>query len=205
MDGYICWELGEHSLEYYDDEHLYLVDALPVDSITQILGKRYSKEYADIDPTVLRNATRKGTKVHEAIECWCKGDDEEKKSLEADYPEVRSFKTLKRLYDFEVLENEMPVILWDKKGEVVAAGRLDMVIKMDGKIGGADIKRTSSVNKEKFGYQLNLYRLAYMQTYGVEWEFLRIIHVREDVKQFIELPINEEMTWKLIEEYKNGR
>lgn len=199
MNDYEVWEIGEHTLEYYDDEHLYLVDGIPVDSITQILGKKFKGEYENINSEVLRRAAEKGTVVHKAIEDWCKG------GVNSGFPELRSFKTLKRLYDFEVLENETPVILKDQNGEVIAAGRLDLVLKMDDKIGGADIKRTATINKEKFGYQLNLYRIAYRQCYGVEWEFLRIVHVREDKKSFIEIPINEDMTWDLIEEYKNGR
>ena len=112
---------------------------------------------------------------------------------------------------FEVVENETPVILYKDNGPI-AAGRLDLVIRMRMKsdngntgwdaIGGADIKRTSALDKDYLAYQLNLYRIAYRQSYGVEWEFIRGIHLRgEDTRKFVSLPINEEMAWQLVNEY----
>jgi hypothetical protein len=93
----------------------------------------------------------------------------------------------------------VPVIL-ERDGKPIAAGRLDLVLMMDGKIGGADIKRVSSLDKEYVGYQLNLYRIAYRQSYGVEWEFIRAIHLRESVRKFVDLPINEDLMWEFLKE-----
>jgi hypothetical protein len=95
----------------------------------------------------------------------------------------------------------MPVILW-MDDEPVSAGRCDLILRMDGKIGGADIKRTSSLNKEYLSYQLNLYRTAFRQSYGVEWEFLRGIHLRGDVRKFVDIPINEEIALQLVQEWR---
>lgn len=203
MDNYECWEIKDRTLEYFDDIHLYLVDGIPVQSITQLIGYKFAGEYANIDKVVLKRASEKGTAVHEAIERYCKYGEE------STLPELSGFKTLKRLYDFEVLENETPVILEDKDGEVIGAGRLDLVLKMDGKVGGGDIKRTASLNKEKLGYQLNLYRIAYRQSYGIQWDFLKGLHLRYDEKhdelkrQMVDIPINEELMWDFIEELKN--
>lgn len=209
MNDYTCWKIGNRYLEFYDDGHLYFVDGIQVPSVSDILKFAFPDEYKGIDPAILEKAANAGTAVHEAIESWCKHqgkfDDVIRQSLEDKYPEVRSFKTLKRLYKFDVLANELPVIVEDKGGDVVAAGRLDLVLEIDGKTGGGDIKRTSSVNKEKFAYQLNIYRLAFERCYGVKWDFLRVVHVRNDVRQFIELPIKEDATWELIEEFKNAR
>ena len=84
----------------------------------------------------------------------------------------------------------------------IAAGRLELVLKMDGKIGGADIKRTSVLDKNYLAYQLNLYRLAYKQSYGVEWEFLRGIHLRDDVRRFVNIPIDEPFILNFINEWR---
>ena len=181
-------------VEYIDDGHIYLVDGIVVPSITQILKHRFGKKYDFVNSDVLKKAADKGTAVHEAIEMWCR------EGIPSDLPEVRNFEFLKKKYGFEVVENEVPVIL-ERDGEPIAAGRLDLVLKMDGHIGGADIKRTSSLDKEYVAYQLNLYRIAYRQCYGVEWEFLRAVHLREDVRKFVVLPINEKMAWKLVDEY----
>ena len=76
---------------------------------------------------------------------------------------------------------------------------------MDGQIGGADIKRTSSLDKEYVAYQLNLYRIAYRQCYGDEWKFLRAIHLRDNVRRFVELPINEKAALELVADYMKGK
>ena len=102
-----------------------------------------------------------------------------------------------------MVDNEVPVLL--SVGDTpVCAGRLDLVIKMDNKLGGADIKRTSSLDKEYLAYQLNLYRIAYRQSYGKTWEFLRGVHLRDNVRRFVEIPINEEMAMELVKEYMKG-
>ena len=79
-----------------------------------------------------------------------------------------------------------------------------MVLEMNGEIGGADIKRTSSLDKDYLFYQLNLYRIAYRQTYGIEWDFLKGIHLREDVRKMVAIPVNENLAWQLVHEYMEG-
>ena len=189
-------ELNGHDFEYFDETHTYLIDGVIVKSITQILKYKFNKKYEGIDKDVLKRAADQGTAVHEAIEEWCKN------GTESNLPEVRNFRFLKNHYKFEVLENEVPVILWNKDNRVIGAGRLDLVLKMDDKIGGADIKRTSTLDKEYLAYQLNLYRIAYRQTYGIEWEFLRGVHLRNDVRKFVNIPIREPEIWKFLEEWE---
>lgn len=191
------WNLGEHTLEFIDDGHIYLCDGIILKSITQILKTRFGGKYKAVDTKTLQAAADRGTATHKAIEDYCK------EGIESDIPELRGFKWLQKQYGFAVLENEVPVILFDD-GKPIAAGRLDLVLEMGGQIGGADIKRTSTLDKEYLGFQLNLYRIAYRQTYGIEWEFLRGVHLRENTRKFVEIPINEGMAWDLINEWKKG-
>lgn len=186
--------INGHTLEFYEDEHVYLVDGVIVPSITQILSHRFGRKYAHVNRDVLRRAAEAGTAVHEAIERYCTTGEE------SDLPELRNFRFLQRQYGFEVLENEVPVILF-LNDVPVAAGRLDLVLKMGDEVGGADIKRTSALDKEYVAYQLNLYRIAYRQCHGIEWEFLRAIHLREDVRKFVTVPVNEDMVWQLVHDY----
>lgn len=190
-------EIQGHILEYYDSDHVYLVDGVIVPSITQILKFRFGKKYDGVSRAVLNRASENGTAVHEAIETLCKTGEI------IDIPEVKNFLFLQRQYKFEVMENEVPVILF-LNDEPVSAGRLDMVLRMNGQIGGADIKRTSALDKEYLALQLNLYRIAYRQCYGVEWEFLRGIHLREDVRKFVTIPVNEDVAWQLVHDYLKG-
>lgn len=188
------WEIAGHVLEYFNDTHEYLVDGVLVPSITQILKIKFGNKYDGVSQKVLNRAAEKGTEVHEAIERYCKTGES------SDLKEVRNFKFLQKQYKFEVLDNEVPIILF-LNDEPVAAGRLDLVLKLDNKIGGGDIKRTATLDKEYLAYQLNLYRIGYRQCYGVEWEFLKGIHLRDDTRKFLNIPINEKMALELVENF----
>ena len=191
------WEIKGHTLEYFDDDHLYLVDGMIVPSITEILKIRFGGKYSHVDSETLKRASESGTKVHEAIEHYVRTGEV------MNFPEVRNFMFLQDRYNFEVCDCEVPVILW-MDDEPVSAGRCDLLIEMDGKIGGADIKRTSSLDKEYLSYQLNLYRTAFRQSYGIEWEFLRGIHLRGDVRKFVNIPINEDVALEIVQEWRNN-
>ena len=143
----------------------------------------------------MQRAAEKGTEVHAAIENYCKtGEDNGLK-------EVHNFKFLQRAYNFKVVGNEIPVILF-MDGTPVSAGRLDLVLEIDGKIGLADIKRTATLDKEYLAYQLNLYRIAYQQCYNTPIDFLKGVHLREDTRKFVDIPINEKMAIELVKEYE---
>ena len=187
-------DIDGHTLEFFEDEHIYLVDGVVVPSITQILAYKFGRKYAYVKRDVLERAAQAGTAVHEAIERYCRDGEE------SDLPELRNFKFLKRQYGFEVWKNEVPVILFDD-GRPIAAGRLDMVIEIDGAIGIADIKRTSALDKEYLAYQLNLYRIAFQQDYDLPINCLYGLHLREGVRKFVRLPINEELALQLAREY----
>ena len=187
--------IAGHDLEFIEDGHIYLVDGVIVPSITEMLKSKFGHKYDFVNEAVLNRAASAGTAVHEAIERYCKTGEE------SDMPEVRNFKFLQKHYGFKAIENEVPVILFDA-GEPIAAGRLDMVIEINGELGGADIKRTSVLDKEYVAYQLNLYRIAYRQSYGIVWQFLRAIHLREDKRKFVTIPIAEDLTKEFIQEWR---
>ena len=196
------WEINGHSLEFEDETHTYICDGIIVPSITQALKFKFKNKYAGIDKDTLQRASEKGTEVHEAIENWCRN------GVDSDLPEVRNFKFLQAQYLFEVEDNEIPVIL-SMDDEPIMAGRLDLVIRQHAEgefaLGLADIKRTSSLDKEYLGLQLNMYRIAYQQCYNKEISFLRGIHLREDVRKFVNIPINEQYTWDFIKDWRaNG-
>lgn len=188
------WEICGHILEYIDSIHTYLVDGVIVPSITQIMKLKFGNKYDGVDKDVLTKAAQKGTEVHEAIEDYCKTGEVK------DLKEVRNFIFLQKHYDFVVLGNEIPIILF-KDGNPIAAGRLDLVLDVNGNIGLGDIKRTSTLDKEYLTYQLNLYRLGYQQCYCKEVKYLSGIHLREDTRKYINIAINEKKAMELIEEY----
>ena len=191
------WEIKGHVLEYFDDTHTYLVDGIIVPSITQILKIKFKDKYSGISEKVLNRASQRGTEVHEAIERLCKTGEVE------NIKEVKNFMFLQKQYKFNVLDNEVPIILF-KEGIPVGAGRLDLVLENNQEIGLGDIKRTSVLDKEYLAYQLNLYRTGYQQCYDKEIKFLKGVHLREDVRKYVDIPINEVLAKKLVDEYIGG-
>ena len=182
------------TLEYFDETHTYLYEGLMLPSVSQILGVKYKNDYASVPPAVLNNAAKRGTAVHKAIENFnVSGYDDGSEA-------VRNFRFLQKQYGFEVLDSELPIVLF-KDDMPIACGRLDMTMLMDGETGIADIKTVSALNKDKIAYQLNLYRIGLMQSYGVDAKFLKIIHLRYGIRKVIDCPVNEGMAWELIERY----
>jgi len=189
------WEIAGGLLEYIDETHTYIFDGVILPSITQMLKFKFGNKYNSVDEKVLKKAAEKGTAVHQAIE------DYEKRSIDdASCVELRNYKFLKKQFDFKCLDNEVPIVLFHNN-KPIAAGRVDLIIEDKGKVGIADIKRTSVFDKEYVAYQTNLYRIGYQQSYGVEISFLRGIHLRDKVRKYIELPIKEVMMLEFIERY----
>ncbi len=190
--------IKEHDIEFIEDEHIYLVDGVILPSVTQILKIKFGNKYNNVNKAVLERASINGTAVHKAIEEY------EKYGIESDFKELRNYKVLKILYRFECLDNEIPLILF-KNNEPIACGTTDMLVEENNLTGLADIKRTSTLDKEYLAYQLNLYRIAYQQCYNQEISFLRGIHLRDDTRKYIEIPINESIAWELIDEYERSK
>lgn len=197
MDSnYETWDIRGGCLEYFDDTHTYIYDGVILPSVTQIIKVKFGHKYDGVPAFVLQRASVKGTAVHSAIERYCKFDEE------SDLPELHNFKFLRDHYGFKVLDNEVPIVLF-QDDKPVCAGRLDLVLEQDGKTGLADIKRTYNLDKEYLAYQLNLYRLAYQQCYDTNIAFLKGVHLREEKRQYVDVPINEEMAWNLVKDWRN--
>lgn len=181
------WIINGRCLEYDDETHTYIVDGIIVPSVTQLLGIKFGHKYDDVSAETLNKAAERGTAIHKAIEDFCHGKD-------SDMVEVMDFDFLMKHYGFDVLENELPIIL-DFDGKTFA-GRLDLILKKRDEIGKAvaDIKTTSTLDKEYLGHQLNLYRLGVMQSYGFNITSLYGIHLKDGKRKVVNIPIKEE-TW----------
>jgi hypothetical protein len=192
------WQIGANTLEYDDDTHTYIVDGVIVPSVTQILGVKFGNKYAGVNRSTLERAANRGTAIHKAIENFCKyGEDDGAK-------EVHNFNFLKKRYGFNVLENETPIII-SKDDTPIAAGRLDLILDIKGDTAIADIKTTSVLDKEYLAYQLNLYRIGYMQSYGRNVSELYGVHLREDKRKLINIPVNEGIAWDIIDQYERSK
>ena len=194
------WNLNGYTLEYDDDTHTYLVDGVIVPSVTQVLKVKFGGMYESVAPEVLKKAGERGTAVHKSIEDYCT------KGIDLGTTEVRHFRFLQEYYDFEPISNEIPIIV-SKDNEAVCAGRLDLIIDINNENHDravADIKTTSTLNKEYLVYQLNLYRLGVIQCYPDLGAITKLygIHIREDKRKLVEIPVNEGIVWDIIDEYE---
>lgn len=185
------WEINGGVLEYIDETHTYLYDGLVVPSATQLLKKKFWQKYDGIPTHILKRAAERGTALHEAIE------DYEQFGVVTDLMELHNWIALKAEHDLEVLGNEIPVVLFDG-GKAVAAGRCDLFLESKGLFGLGDIKRTYKLDRKYLNYQLNIYRIAFMQSYGKNIDFLRGIHLREEVARCIEIPVDESLVYEIV-------
>ena len=186
-------EINGHILEFIPETHQYVCDGILVPCVSDILTYKFN-DYKGVPQDVLTRASSLGTEMHKAIETY------EQQGITSDLREFRNYLFLKKQWEFENIANEMPV-LYEKGGKVLFAGTLDQVITIDGKLGINDFKRVSAPNKKKIAYQLNFYKMAYEQSYGKKIEFLSFTHLREDVRKFHRLPINEASAIELLNEY----
>lgn len=192
------WNINGYTLEYDDESHTYIVDGVIVPSVTQILAVKFGNKYAEIDAATLQRAAERGTAIHEAIETYCKT------GIESAIREVHNFRFLQKHYGFNVLENETPIIIIDKSIPK-AAGRLDLVLDIKGETALADIKTTATLDKEYLAYQLNLYRIGYMQSYCIDISKLYGVHLKDDKRKLVNIPINANIAWDIIDQYERGR
>lgn len=181
-------------IKFTEEGHIYTAGDHRIMSVTTLLHLDNPSKYEHVSEATLERASEKGTEVHNAIECYVKYGLERD-----DLQEFRNFKFLQKMFKFEVLDSEVMVLLEHNGIELV--GTTDLVLNYKGELALGDIKRTSALDKEYLAKQLNLYRIAYQQTYGQEIKHLIGIHLREDKRKLIELPINEDFAKDIIENH----
>lgn len=188
--------INGHVLDYEDADHSYRIDHERVPSITELLSVKYGHKYDGIPRATLERAAEAGTKMHEAVENYIVRQEDDGSE------ELRNFKFLMKQYDLKPIESEIPVILWID-GKPFAAGRLDLLLEKDGNSGLGDLKHTATLDRNYLTHQLNLYKLAYEQSYpGTSIEFLVGIHLRGEKRKLVALPMNYKYADEIINEYK---
>lgn len=185
------WEIQGGVLEYIDATHTYLYNGVVLPSVTQLLQKKFGSKYDGIPKSVLERAAERGTALHNAIENY------EQLGIETELVELHNWIALKAEHDLSVMGNELPVVLF-KDGQAVAAGRCDLFLAKHGVFGLGDIKRTYRLDRNYLTYQLNIYRVAFMQSYGIKIDFLRGVHLREEVSQCVEITVDESLVNEIL-------
>lgn len=190
------YEYENYTLEFDDEAHRYIVNGIITPSVSKLLSLKFD-DYPNVPKAVLQSAADRGTEMHKAIEVY------EKTGEESDLQEFRNYLFLKKHFKIENVENELPVAYFED-GLPIFAGTIDQVCRINGVLAINDFKRVSAPNKEKIAYQINLYRLAYNQTFGVEVKALSFMQLRESVRKITQLPINEEVIKVFLAEVKEN-
>lgn len=186
-------EIRGKMLIFRPDTHTYIYDGVTIPSVTQLISKILPSTYKNVDPFVLQQAAEKGISLHKEIELY------ETKQIIGTSQEFKNYLKLKTLYDFEVVDNEL-MILVEHEGQPICAGRLDMIINSKQEIGMgiADIKRTYQLNLDYLNLQLNLYKIGYEQTYNQTIDYLRCIHLRYQHHAYVNVSIDKTLIDRLV-------
>lgn len=187
-------QVGKWNVEYLDDVHIYLVNGVIVPSITSMLKSKFPVTNS-IPKPILDNARTRGNRVHKEIE-----DYENLESIANASEELINYISLKEKHNFNVIDVEKIVVL-EKDNKVVACGRLDQLIEINGEKAINDIKSTYKLNMEYLYYQTNLYRIAHNQTYGTDIKKCYATHLKGDTAKFKTIPADDEIVWKLIDNF----
>lgn len=170
-----------HDIEFFPEEHIYLVDGVETPSVTTILSYLTDTEYREINPAVLEQAAKRGTFVHEACEILDYGADPEEVPYEwAGY--IKAYKDFLRDYKPDWMGIEKPVAYVSVyNGWYV--GTLDRIGKIDGKTAIVDIKTLSSPTKiSKFAVcsQTVAYSLAVWHSEGIDVQERYALYLGKD-------------------------
>lgn len=178
----------------FDEErHAYTVDGIQAISVTQAVRKCKPDKYTTVNAKTLHEASVRGVRLHNAIEIY------EQDGLESnELQEFRDYCFLKSRYGWEVTDSEKMVLYC--RDDLVICGRFDQLQRIGDKVILADIKNTSTLDKEYLGLQLNLYRKALKQSYGVDVDGLRGIWLYKGKRKYVSIPINDEIIDELMEE-----
>jgi len=177
--------LNGREIQFHHETHTYYVDQKEVPSVTQIIKEVLPNPYESITPRVLQMAANRGVSLHKEIEIF------EQTGIIGHSKEFKNYLKLKRQHHIQAIDNEKMIYI-EHNGQVLCAGRLDMIIQMhpyEG-LGIGDIKRTYKILKEHLRLQLNLYKIGYEQCYETKIDFMKCIHLRHDVSEVIDVAID---------------
>ncbi len=190
------YHINDHDVTFDPDKHQYVVDGFKVTNISKIVDSIYPRDHKKIDPEILKLAAEKGIELKNMI------DNFEAHGLKTYHKEMQGYLALKTQHQFTVLAHDVVVLLYHH-GAVIGAGSFDMVVKspyMKGQ-GLADVKRMKHINEQRLTLQLNLYKLAYEQTYKQKLHYLKCIHIRNYQHQYLDIMIDQDTAKDALNTY----
>ena len=140
-------------IEFLEDVHCYLADGVVIPSVSELIRFKFPNAYKGVPAKVLKQKASYGTKVHDSIEAFVRG---ELKPEEIDDKNVRdaveNFEIQRKAWAFYIDEMEQ-IVCYDNR----LAGKFDIKTQ-DGYL--IDIKTTSALHEDWLAWQLGFYYLA---------------------------------------------
>lgn len=155
------YNIGNDFLVYNEDTHTYYLNGQEVMSVTTAM-KLVNEKYQFVPKSTLVNAQMRGNRVHHEVQMY------ENYRVEPNPPsrELENYKLLKKIFKFEFIDSETPVII--RYNDMVLVGRYDLLVSVNGIKTLLDIKTTATYYKFDIALQTALYKLGYNQCYGEE-------------------------------------
>ncbi|MDP4117641.1 MAG: hypothetical protein Q8873_00410 [Bacillota bacterium] len=138
-------------LVFYDKDHIYEVDGVKMDSVSEVLRFLSREEYDDINQYKLDNAASRGTEAHTACEVLYQYKKVE--CSEDVQPYVMAFIQFLKDHKCEFTDIEKPLA----DTELGIAGTPDFCGTVDGEESIVDLKAQSAIKKTLVKSQLNAY------------------------------------------------
>lgn len=140
-------------LEFIESTHTYLYDGVIVPSVTQLINYIYPNKFDGVPKDTLLAKSKFGTNIHNAIECYEKGEEFKLSSMERVVFE--QYLRVKEREQIEVVEQERMIHYEDR-----FAGRLDMIANVRGVRSLVDVKTTAKIDYDSLSWQLAFYELG---------------------------------------------
>ena len=181
-------------LRFDENTHTYFLDEKPLISVTQLLKKHgLSPDYSFVNEGILKAAAVRGRIIHEEIERYVK--HEEIGFTE----ELSAFIDLCKKHKLTALLSEVMV------HNDIVAGTLDLLMKDLNEMVLADVKNTSSLNRESVSWQTSIYAYLYEKMHGVTIDKIACFHFSEK-KRYIALDrVSNEEIERLFECERNNQ
>lgn len=183
-----------HIVEYHPHDHTYYVDGLVVPSVSDLCKKAYPNRYRGIDSNTLARAIKRGNHLHQLIETY------ETKGILGNTIEFKNYLKLKESLNFKVKQVETMVLI-KYQDTIIACGRFDLLVELDGSLCLIDIKRTRELHIPTYTLQLNLYRYGISSNTSIEIEALKILRLRDSDAHSIDIPVDDDLVRRTLNAY----
>lgn len=187
------------TIEFLEDVHTYVCDGVIVPSVSELIRFAFPEAYKGIPEKVLKKKASYGTKVHQMIESFVRGEVtmQEIESMNID-PNIKiaveEFESLRKKWAFIVKDMEQ-IVCW--KGRY--AGTYDIRTVDDIII---DLKTTSELHEDWLALQLGLYQMAS----GLEGTGYCIWLPKGQMGRVVAIePWNKEECARLVDDYEKAQ